>query len=43
MLVTWHNLGEVHFRLFGHGTIGFYVKKENERFTAEGLRCRQNL
>ena len=41
MLVTLHKLGEVHFRSFG--TNGFYVKKENERFTAEGSRCRQNL
>ena len=41
MLVTLHKLGEMHFRLFG--TNGFYVKKENERFTAEGSRCRQNL
>ena len=25
------------------GTNGFHVKKENERFTAAGSRCRQNL
>ena len=31
----------MHFRLLG--TNGFHVKAKNERFTAPGSRCRQNL
>ena len=34
-------IGEVYFRLIG--TNGFHIKAENERFTAAGSRCRQNL
>ena len=34
-------MGEAYFRFLG--TNGFHVKKENERFTALGSRCRQNL
>ena len=41
MLVTLYKIGEVHFHLLG--TNGFHVKAENERFTAAGSRCRQNL
>ena len=41
LLVTLHKIGEVHFRLLG--TNGFLVKAKNERFTAAGWRCRQNL
>ena len=31
----------MHFYLLGRN--GFHVKAKNERFTAAGLRCRQNL
>ena len=41
MLVTFYKIVEVHFRLLG--TNGFHLKAENERFTAAGPRCRQNL
>ena len=41
MLLTFYKIGEMHFRLLG--TNGFHVKAENERFTAAGSRCRQNL
>ena len=41
MLVKLHKIGEVHFRLFG--TNDFHVKAKNERFTAAGSRCHQNL
>ena len=41
MFVTFYETGEVHFCLFG--TNCFDVKAENEKFIAEGLRCRQNL
>ena len=36
-----YKIGEVHFRKFD--TNGFHVKAKNERFTAAGSRCRQNL
>ena len=36
-----YKIGEVHFRMFD--TNGFHVKAKNERFTAAGSRCRQNL
>ena len=32
---------EANFRFLG--TIGFHVKAKNERFTAAGLRCRQDI
>ena len=41
MLVTYYKIGEVYFRLLG--TNGFHIKAENERFSAVGSRCRQNL
>ena len=41
MLVTLYKKGKVHFRLLG--TNGFHGKAKNERFTAAGSRCRQNL
>ena len=41
MLVTLYKIGEVHFRLLG--TNGFYARAKNERFTAAGSRCLQNL
>ena len=41
MLLTFYKIGEMHFRLLG--TNGFHVKAENERFTAAGSCCRQNL
>ena len=41
MLETLYKIGEVHFRLLG--TNGFHARAKNERFTAAGLRCRQNL
>ena len=41
MLVTLYKIGEVHFRLIGAD--GFHVRDKNERFTAAGSRCRQNL
>ena len=34
-------MGEVYFRLLG--TDGLHAKAKNERFTAVGSRCRQNL
>ena len=40
-LVSMYKIGEVHFRLLG--TNGFHAKVKNERFTAAGSRCRQNL
>ena len=41
MLITLYKMGELHFRLLG--TNGVHVKAKNERFTAAGSRCRQNL
>ena len=41
MFVTLLKIDEVHFRLLG--TNGLHVKAKNERFTAAGSRCRQNL
>ena len=41
MLVTLCKASELYFRLLG--TNGFHMKAENERFTASGSRCRQNL
>ena len=41
MLVTWYKIGEVHYRLLG--TNSFHVKANNERFSAAGSYCRQNL
>ena len=41
MLVTFHEIDEVHFRSLG--TPGFTAKVENERFTAAGSSCRQNV
>ena len=41
MVVTLHKIGEVFFRL--RGTNGFHVKAENERLTAAGSCCRQDL
>ena len=41
MFITLFKISEVHFRLLG--IIGFHVKAKNERFTAAGSRCRQNL
>ena len=41
MLITLYKIGEVHFRLLG--TNGFHAKAKNERFTAAGSRCCQNL
>ena len=41
MLVTLYKIGDVHFRLLG--TNGFHVKARNEKFTAVGSFCRQNL
>ena len=41
VLVKLYKIGEVHFRLFDMN--GFYVKAENERFTAASSRCHQNL
>ena len=40
-LVTFYEMGQVSFHLVG--TNGFHLKAENKRFTAAGLRCRQNL
>ena len=40
-MVTLYKICEVHFCLVD--TNGIHVKAENERFTAAGLRCRQNL
>ena len=36
-----YKTGKVHFCLLG--TNDFHVKAKNERFTAAGLRCCQNL
>ena len=41
MLVKLYKIGKVHFQLLGMN--GFHVKAENERFTAAGLHCHQNL
>ena len=41
MLVTLYKIGDVHFRLLS--TNGFHVKAKNEKFTAVGSCCRQNL
>ena len=41
MLVRLYKISEVCFRVLR--TNGFHVKAENERFTAVGSRCRQNL
>ena len=41
MLVALYKVDEVHFRLLG--TNGFTIKAKNQRFTAEGSRCHQNL
>ena len=41
MLITSYKIGEVHFCLLS--TNGFHAKAKNERFTAAGSRCRQNL
>ena len=41
MLVTLYKIGELHLLLLG--TKGFHTKAKNKRFTAAGLRCRQNL
>ena len=41
MLITLYKIGELHCRLLG--TNGVHVKAKNERFTAAGSRCRQNL
>ena len=40
-MVTLYEVGEVYFHLLG--TNGLHVKTENERFTAAGARCPQNL
>ena len=41
MLVKLYKIRKVYFRLLG--TKGFHIKEEDERFTAAGLRCRQNI
>ena len=41
MLGTVYKIGGVHFRLLG--TICFYIKAKNDRFTAASSRCRKNL
>ena len=41
MLVTSNKIGEVYFRLLG--TKDFHLKGENERYSAVGSRCWQNL
>ena len=41
MMVTLHKIGEVRFEWLG--TNAFHVKAKNERFTAVGSHCRQNL
>ena len=41
MLVTLYEIGEGSFHLIA--TNDFLAKAENERFTAAGSRCRQNL
>ena len=41
MLVKTYKIGVLHLRLLG--TSGFHAKAKNERFTAAGLRCRENL
>ena len=40
LILTSYKIGEVHFRFLG--TNGFHVKAKNGRFTAAGLRWRQN-
>ena len=40
LILTSHKIGEVHFRFLG--TNGFHVEAKNGRFTAAGLRWRQN-
>ena len=42
MFVTLYQKGEVHL-LGTNGTNGFHIEAKNERFTAAGSRCRQNL
>ena len=44
MLVVLYKIGEVHFlfRDTNHRS-GSHAKAKNERFTAAGLPCRQNL
>ena len=41
MLVMLYEIGGVHFRLLGAN--GFHLKAKNERFTAAGSLCRQNI
>ena len=41
MLVKLYKIGEVRFRLFYSNV--FHVKAKNERFTAAGSHCHQNL
>ena len=41
MLITSNKIGKVNFRLLA--TNGFHLKAKNERFSAAGSRCRQNL
>ena len=41
MLVTLYKIDELHLGLLD--TNGFNAKAKNERFTAAGLHCRQNL
>ena len=40
-MVKLYEEGEVYFRLLTMND--FHIKPENERFTAAGPRCRQNL
>ena len=41
MSIKSYKIGEVHFCLLD--TNGFHAKAKNERFTAAGSRCRENL
>ena len=41
MLETFYKIGKMHFRLLG--TNGVHAKATNEKFSAAGSRCRQNL
>ena len=41
MLVTLYEVGKLSFHFLG--TNSFHVKAENERFTAAGSRCCENL
>ena len=41
VLVTLSKVGGMYFRALS--TNGFHVKTKNDRFTATGSRCRQNL